>query len=56
MSLLTPVDRCSENICVLSVIIAELKLGSVERHIFSTHLVERADDDGSKHSPGLALA
>jgi hypothetical protein len=36
-------DRRSENVRVLPVIIAELELGNVERHIFAAHFVERAD-------------
>jgi len=36
-------DRRSENVRVLPVIISELKLGNIQRHIFAAHFVERAD-------------
>jgi predicted secreted hydrolase len=35
-------NRRSENIGIKAVIVAELKLGNVQRHIFSGHFVERA--------------
>src|SRR6266446_2786732 len=35
-------NRRSEDVRILSVIVAELKFCDVERHIFGTHLVERA--------------
>lgn len=41
--MLTSVDRCSKNIRVHSVVVAELKFRDVERHVFGAHLVERAD-------------
>jgi hypothetical protein len=37
-------DRRSENIRVLPVIVAELELGDIERHIFAAHFVECAND------------
>jgi hypothetical protein len=36
-------DRRSENVRVLPIVVAELELGNVERHIFAAHFVERAD-------------
>ncbi len=36
-------DHRSETVCVLSVIIAELEFGDIERHIFAAHFVERAN-------------
>jgi hypothetical protein len=36
-------DRRSKNVSILQVIIAELELGDIERHISSAHFVERAD-------------
>jgi hypothetical protein len=32
-----------ENISILAIVVAELKLGDVQRHIFGADLVERAD-------------
>jgi hypothetical protein len=39
-----PFDRCSKNVHVLPVVVAELELGDVERHVFPAHFVERADN------------
>jgi hypothetical protein len=36
-------NRRAEDICIHSVIISELKLRDVERHIFGADFVERAD-------------
>ena len=36
-------DRCSKNIRVSPIVIAELELGNIERHIFPAHFVECAD-------------
>jgi hypothetical protein len=41
---LAPFNCCSENVYIHAVIIAELELGNIERHIFSAHFVEGADD------------
>jgi hypothetical protein len=35
--------RRPENIRVLPIVIAELELGNIERHIFPAHFVEGAD-------------
>ena len=43
MTRLASLDRRSEDVRVLPIIVAELKLGDIERHIFSAHFVERAD-------------
>ena len=36
-------DRRSENVRVLPIVISELELGNVQRHIFAAHFVEGAD-------------
>src|ERR1700730_7208979 len=36
-------DRRSENISVLAIVITELKFGNIERHIFPAHFVKSAD-------------
>ena len=41
---LTSADRRAENIGIEAIIVAELKLGNVERHVFGRHLVQRADN------------
>jgi hypothetical protein len=48
---LTSLDRCSENVRVLPVVIAKLELGNIERHIFAAHFVERADHAAFKDRP-----
>jgi hypothetical protein len=47
----TSLDRRSENIRVLPVIIAELKLGDIEWHIFPAHFVEGADHAALEDRP-----
>jgi hypothetical protein len=44
-------DRRSENVRVLPVIIAELEFCNIKRHIFSAHFVERADDAALEDRP-----
>jgi hypothetical protein len=44
-------DRRSENIRVLTVVITELELGNIERHIFSAHFVECADYAALEYRP-----
>ncbi len=39
---LASIDRCSEDVTVLAVIVAELELGDIQWHVFGAHLVERA--------------
>jgi len=52
-------DRRSENIRVFPIIIAELELGNIERHIFPAHFVERADytalEDRPEAFDGLSM-
>lgn len=52
-------DRRSENVRVLPVIIAELKFGDIERHIFAAHFVKCADhatlEDRPKAFDGLCM-
>src|SRR6266480_2885287 len=39
---LTPIDSFAENIVVLAVVVPELELSDVERHVLGTDFVERA--------------
>jgi len=48
---LASLDRRSENIRVLAIIITELKFGNIERHIFPAHFVECADDTALEDRP-----
>ena len=41
----------SENVHVLSVVVTELELGNVERHILGADLVERADHAALHQGP-----
>jgi len=43
MSALASLDCRSENVRVLPVVITELELSNIERHIFAAHFMERAD-------------
>jgi hypothetical protein len=40
---LAPLDCCPKNISILAVIVSELELCNIERHIFAAHFVEGAD-------------
>jgi hypothetical protein len=40
---LTSTYCCAENVGIEPIVVAELKLGNVQRHIFGAHLVECAD-------------
>jgi hypothetical protein len=51
MRLLTSLDRRSENVRVLPVIVTELELGNIQRHIFSAHFVKCADDAALENRP-----
>jgi hypothetical protein len=44
-------DRRSENIGVLPIVISELELGDIERHIFAAHFVECADNAAFEDRP-----
>src|ERR1700730_7751361 len=46
-----PFDRCPENVHILPVVVTELELGDVERHVFSAHFVERADYTAFENRP-----
>jgi hypothetical protein len=52
-------DSHSEDVRVLSVVVAELKFGNIERHIFAAHFMERADHAALENRPkaldGLAM-
>jgi hypothetical protein len=52
-------DRRSEDVRVLPIVIAKLELGDIERHIFSAHFVECADhaafEDRPKTFDGLSV-
>jgi hypothetical protein len=56
---LTPFDSRSENVHVFPVVISELELRNIERHIFAAHFVERADytalEDRPKAFDGLSV-
>jgi len=51
MSKLASFDRRSEDVLVLAIVIAELELGNIERHIFAAHFVERADHAALEDRP-----
>jgi hypothetical protein len=44
-------NRRSEDIRVLAIVIAELKFGNIERHIFPAHFVKCADDAAFENRP-----
>ena len=46
-----PFDRCPENVHILPVVVTELELGNIERHIFAAHFVERADYAAFENRP-----
>ena len=43
MRRVSTLNRRSENVRVFAVIVAKLEFGDAERHVFTAHLVERAD-------------
>ena len=47
----TSLDCQPEDIRVHAMIVAELKLGNIEGHVFAAHLVERADDAALEDPP-----
>ena len=51
MILSASLDRRSENVRVLAIIIAELELCNIERHIFAAHFVECADHAALENRP-----
>jgi hypothetical protein len=44
-------DRRSEDIRILPVVIAELELGNIQRHIFAAHFVECSDNTALEDRP-----
>jgi hypothetical protein len=48
---LTSRDCGSEDVRVLAVIVSELKLGDIERHVLAVDLVERPDDTALEYRP-----
>jgi hypothetical protein len=48
---LASLNRRSEDVSVFPVIISELELGNIERHVFAAHLVERADHTALEDRP-----
>jgi hypothetical protein len=44
-------DGGSENVRVLPIIVAELELGNIERHVFAAYFVERADNTALEDRP-----
>ncbi len=51
MTLSTSANRRSENVSILTVVVAELKLRDIQRHIFAADLVEAADDPAFDDRP-----
>jgi hypothetical protein len=51
MTTLASLDRRSEDIHILPVIITELELGDIERHVFAAHFVEGADHAALEDRP-----
>jgi hypothetical protein len=51
MKFSTPLDRRSEIVHVLTIVISELEFGDIERHIFAAHFVERADHAALEYRP-----
>jgi hypothetical protein len=49
--ILAPLDRRSENIRILTVIVSELELGDIQRHILAAHFVKRADHAALENRP-----
>jgi len=47
----TSLDRFAKDVRVRPIIIAELELGNIERHIFAAHFVERADHSAFENRP-----
>jgi hypothetical protein len=50
---LTPLDRRTEDVRVLPVVIAELELGCIERHIFAAHFMKYADNTAFENPEAL---
>jgi hypothetical protein len=48
---LTSLDRCSKDIRILPIVVAELEFSNIERHVLGAHLVERADNPAFKDRP-----
>jgi hypothetical protein len=42
-------DRLAEDVCIVPIVVAQLQLGNVQRHVFFSHLVEGAA--GHKKTP-----
>jgi hypothetical protein len=53
--ILTSGNRRTENVCVVSVVIAELELGNIERHVFPADLVEGADHAAFEDRPEASI-
>ena len=49
--ILTSPDCRSKNVRILAVVIAEVELGDIERHIFAAHFVECADHAALEDRP-----
>ena len=44
-------NRRTKDICVIAIIIAELELGNIQRHVFLADLVEAPDDPALENRP-----
>ena len=51
MSVLTSLNRCSENVAIEAVVVSELKLRDVQRQIFLADLVEATDNSALEDAP-----
>jgi len=51
MIALASIYRCSENVGIHAVVVPELELGNVRRHVFGAHLVEGTDDAALEDPP-----
>jgi hypothetical protein len=48
---LTSLNRRSENVRILPIVIPKLELGNIEGHVFPADFVERADDPALEDAP-----
>ncbi len=48
-------DGFAKDVCVIPIVVAELKLSDIQRHIFGADLVERADNAALEDRPPTIL-
>jgi hypothetical protein len=51
LATLTSCNRRPEDVRVLAIVVAELKLGNIERHVFGADFVEAANDTALEDGP-----